>query len=150
MVTAKVSTEVVVRNAISVVAAALLPGAVVGFPVLCAMPLPCALLHALLFLCALRVFIAALLLSVLLVLVMVLPRLLLSVLRLLVLVLPRLLLSVLWLAVLLLPWLLGMLLFGLGLLVLALLLLVLLFALLIVLGVGWSRDSEGRGQNCCA
>ena len=116
------------------------------------MPLPCTLLHALLFLRALRTFVAPLLLSVLLAIVLVLALLLLSMLLAIVLVLPLLLLSMLLPVVLVLPLLLlSMLLFGFGLLVLALLLLgmVLLFALLLVLCVSRSSKSKKQRQNGC-
>ena len=132
------------------------------------MLLPCALLDSLLFLSALRLFIAALLLSMLLlpalVLLLLLDMLLLLVLVLLLLLgmlllpvlvlllLNMLLLFVLVLLLLLLSalWLLSMLLFGLGLFGLALLLLgmILLFALLPLLCVG-RGDSEKQRQNGC-
>jgi hypothetical protein len=54
VIAAKVSEETVVRNVITVVAPALLPGAMVGLPVARAMLLPGALLDMLLLLCALR------------------------------------------------------------------------------------------------
>ena len=44
----KVATETVIWNAVAVVAAALLPGAVLGLPARCAMLLPGGLLFALL------------------------------------------------------------------------------------------------------
>jgi hypothetical protein len=137
------------------------------------MLLPCAVLDTLLFLCALRPFVAPLL-GALLPIVLVLPLLLLGVLLPIVLVLPLLLLGVLLPIVMVLPLLLlgvlppivlvltllllgmllllSMLLFGLGLLVLALLLLgmVLLFALLLVLCINRSSDSEKQRQNNCA
>src|SRR5229473_973212 len=91
MVRSKVSAVPVVRDAVAPVAAPLLPGAVVGLPILRAMLLPCALLDTLLFR------------SLLLLLVLILPLLLLSLLLLLVLVLPLLLLSMLLLLVLILP-----------------------------------------------
>jgi hypothetical protein len=123
------------------------------------MLLPCAPLDALLFLCALWMFMAPLL-SLLLPIVLLLPLRSLGMLLLLVLVLPLLLLSMLLLLVLVLPllllsvrlWLLSMLLGGFGLLVLALLLLgvVLLFPLLLVLCTSRSSDSEKQRQNGCA
>ena len=131
------------------------------------MLLPCALLDSLLFLSALGLSIATLLLSMLLpalVLLLLLDMLLLLVLVLLLLlgmlllpVLVLLLLNVLLLFVLVLLlllsalWLLSMLLFGLRLLVLALLLfgMILLFALLPLLCVG-RGDSEKQRQNGCA
>ena len=54
MLRPEVSPVPVIRNAITAVAAALLPGAVVRLPVLGAMLLPCALLDMLLLLSALR------------------------------------------------------------------------------------------------
>ncbi len=54
VIAAKVPAETVVRDVITMVAPALLPGAVVGLPVARAMLLPCALLDVLLLLCALR------------------------------------------------------------------------------------------------
>jgi hypothetical protein len=54
VIAAKVPAETVVRNVITMVAPALLPGAVVGLPVARAMLLPGALLDMLLLLCALR------------------------------------------------------------------------------------------------
>jgi hypothetical protein len=77
VVRTKVATETVVRDAVAVISATLLPSAMVGIPVLGAMPLPRALLDALLFLSALRTFITPLLLSVLLLVVPFLPLLLL-------------------------------------------------------------------------
>ena len=160
MVRSKVSAVPVVRDAVAPVAAPLLPGAVVGLPILRAMLLPCALLDTLLFRSALLLVVPLslllllpvlvlplLLLSLLLLLVLILPLLLLSLLLLLVLVLPLLLLSMLLLLVVL-PLLL-MLRFGLGLLVFALLLLgmILLFALLLLLCADRSSDSEKEGQN---
>ena len=65
----KVSTETVVRDAVAVISATLLPSAMVGIPVLGTMLLPRGLLDALLFLSALRTFIAPLLLGVLLLVV---------------------------------------------------------------------------------
>jgi len=58
MVRPKVSAKPVVGDAIAVVAAALLPGAMVGFPVLRAMLPPRALLNPRLFLCASRSLVA--------------------------------------------------------------------------------------------
>lgn len=58
MVRPKVSAETVVRDAIAVVATTLVPGAVVGFPVLRAMLPPRALLNTRLFLCASRSLVA--------------------------------------------------------------------------------------------
>src|SRR5579864_1597195 len=130
------------------------------------MLLPCAVLDSLLFLRALRTFVATLssiLLSVVLILplllgmlllVLVLPLLLLGMLLLLVMVLPLQLLGMLLLLVLVLPLLFldMLLLFGLGLLVLALLLcgMVLLVALLLVLCVSRGCDSEKQRQSRCA
>lgn len=155
MVRPKVSTETVLGNAVAVVAAALLPGAVVGVPVLRAMLLPGAVLHALPFLGALGRLIAPLLLGVLFVPLLGLPLRLLGVLRRLpgsvgllpgVLRLRVVLLPLRLLRVLLRPLLLCMVLFGPGLLVLALFLfgMVLLFALLLPLCVSGSSDSESQ------
>jgi hypothetical protein len=85
MVRPKVSTEPVVRNAVAVVAATLLPSAVVC--------LPGALLDTLLCLCAPWLLIAPLLLGALRLLILVRPLLLLGVLWLLILVRPLLLLG---------------------------------------------------------
>ena len=118
------------------------------------MLLPCALLDSLLFLSALRLFIAALLLSMLLlpalVLLLLLDMLLLLVLVLLLLLGMLLLLVLVLLLLLSALWLLSMLLFGLGLLVFVLLLfgMILLFALLPLLRVG-RGDSEKQRQNGC-
>jgi hypothetical protein len=173
MVATKVSAVAVVRNAVTVVAATLSPVAVIRVPALRAMLLPGAPLDALLFLAALRMFVAALLLGVLLPIVLALALLLLSVLLSIVLVLPLLLLCVLfWILpvlpllllgvllpiVLVLPLLLlsmlrlSVLLCGFGLLVPSLLLLGmgLLFALLLVLGINGSSDSEKQKQYGCA
>ena len=49
MVLAKVSAKAVVRDAVAVISAALLPGTVIGFPVLRAMLVPSRVLDALLF-----------------------------------------------------------------------------------------------------
>jgi hypothetical protein len=140
------------------------------------MLLPCALLDPLLFLSALRSFVASLLLStrlpivlvppllllsvllpivlvlpllslsMLLLLVLVLPLLLLSVLLPIVLVLPLLLLSMLLLLLLGLPLLLGMLPFGLSLLVLALLLLGMVLLFALLLVLCVSRSSDSEKQ----
>ena len=99
VVRTKVSTETVVRDAVAVISAALLPSAMVGIPVLGAMLLPRALLDALLFLGALRIFIAALLLSMLLLVVPILLRLL----RVLLLAVPVLLLRLLSMLLLAVP-----------------------------------------------
>ncbi len=145
MVRSKVSAVPVVRDAVAPVAAPLLPGAVVGLPILRAMLLPCALLDTLLFRSALLLVVPLslllllpvlvlplLLLSLLLLLVLILPLLLLSMLLLLVLILPLLLLSLLLLLVLILPLLLLSLLLLLV-LVLPLLLLSMLLLLVLVL-----------------
>lgn len=79
MLRPKVSAKPVVRDAVAAVAATLLPGAVVGFPVLRAMPLPGTPLDTLPFLRAPWLFLASLL-SVLWLVTPVGPRLLLSVL----------------------------------------------------------------------
>ena len=124
MVLTKISTVAIVRNAVALISATLLPIAMVGIPVLRAVLLPRALLNALLFLSALRTFIAPLLLGVSL---------------LIVLLLPWRLLSMLLLTVLLPPWrLLGMLLLVVPVLLLRLLsmlLLVVLFLPLLLLGM---------------
>jgi len=150
MVWTEVSAEAIVRDAISVITAALVPVAVVGIPALRAMPLPRALLDAVLFRCISRLLVASLFLVVpdlpLQLIVPVLPLLLGTVLRLIVLVLSLLLLSMLRLLPLFLsplrllpllglPLLLAMLLFGLRLLVLVLLLVgvTILFVFLVVL-----------------
>ena len=175
MVLTKVSAETVVRNAIAVVAAALLPSAVLGFPASGAMLLPCTLLYSLLFRCALRSFVATLLLSALLpivlvpplllsgalllpvlvvtllllrtLLVLVLPLLLLGMLLLLILFLPLLLLGMLLLLVLVLPLLLlSMLLFRLGLRVLALLLFGMAFLFVLLLLLSICRSSDSEKQ----
>jgi hypothetical protein len=78
MLRPKVSTEAVVRNAVAVVAATLLPSAVIRLPASRAMLLPGALLDALLFLSALGLFMAPLLVSELLLSILVLPLLLLG------------------------------------------------------------------------
>src|SRR5229473_2622460 len=143
MVRSKVSAVPVVRDAVAPVAAPLLPGAVVGLPILRAMLLPCALLDTLLFRSALLLVVPLslllllpvlvlplLLLSLLLLLVLILPLLLLSLLLLLVLVLPLLLLSMLLLLVLVLPLLLLSML-----LLLALILPLLLLSMLLLLVV---------------
>src|ERR1700687_3939514 len=155
MVLTKISSVAIVRNAVAVISAPLLPVAMIGIPVLGAVLLPRALLNALLFLSVLRTFIAPLLLGVLLLVVLLLPRGLLSLLLLFVLLLPWRLLSVLLLIVLLLPWRLLsvlLLLFRFGLLVLTLLLLSMsfFFVLLLLLRIGRNRNSEKQRENGCA
>jgi hypothetical protein len=95
MLRPKVYAEPVVRDAVTAVAAALLPSAVVGFPVLRAMLLPGMLLGALSFLCVPRLFVAPLFGMLCLVRTVV-PILLVRLLLRFVLVRPRLLLVVLW------------------------------------------------------
>jgi hypothetical protein len=146
VVRAKISSIAVVRNAIAVVPASLLPIAVVRLPALCAVLLPGRLFDVLLLLRALGLFIASVLLRLL---VLSLPLLLLGMLLLLVLIglllLGMLLLFVLIrLLLLLLSVLLWSRLFGFALLLLGM---VLLFILLLVLCVHRSRDSKKQGQN---
>src|SRR5579864_7896019 len=64
IVLTKISTIAIVRNAVALISATLLPIAMVGIPVLRAMLLPRALLDTLLLLSALRTFIAPLLLGI--------------------------------------------------------------------------------------
>jgi hypothetical protein len=111
MLRPKVSAEPVVGNAVAMVAATLLPSAVVGLPASGALLLPCTLLDVLLFLSALGGALPRPLVSVLLLLGLSLPLRLLGALLLLGLSLPLRLLSVLLLLGLSLPlWLLGVLL----------------------------------------
>jgi hypothetical protein len=152
MVGPKVSAVPIVRNAVPTVAAPLLPGAVVGFPVLRTMLPPRALLDAMLLRCAPCLLIAPLLgallaiilvlslllLGVLLAIVLVLSLLLLGVLLPIVLVLPLLLLGVLLLVVLILPLLLLRMLLTIV-LVLSLLLLGVLLPIALVWPLLWLR-----------
>jgi hypothetical protein len=143
VISAKVSAETIVRNVITAVATALLPGAVVGLPVSRAMLLPGALLDMLLLLCALRLLslLSLLLLSMLRLATPGLPLRWLSVLRLL-LSLPLGWLNMLRLLLSLpLGWL-SMWLFRPG--------VVLLFAMLLLLSVGRSSNSKQQRQNGCA
>ena len=179
VVRTKVSTETVVRDAVAVISATLLPVAMVGIPVLGTMLLPRRLPDALLFLSALRTFIAPLLLGVLLlvvpflllrllsmlllvvpvllrllrVLLLAVPVLLLRLLSMLLLVVPVLLrlLRVLLLAVpVLLLRLLSMLLrFALLVLTLLLLGMVLFFVLQLVLCIARTRDYDKQRKNGC-